>query len=58
MKETQLRTIVKISTYRVLATLITALWTGLSDAILIHVVLFVLHYVIERMWGKVKWGIK
>lgn len=58
MKETQIRTIAKIFTYRVLATLITALWTGLGDAILIHIVLFVLHYVTERVWVNIKWGFK
>jgi uncharacterized membrane protein len=39
-----------------MALLITALWTGLSTAILIHVVLTAVHYAHERLWLIVKWG--
>ena len=54
--ETHKRTIVRTVTYRVAALLITALWTGLGDAVLIHIVLAVLHYGMERAWLKIKWG--
>jgi len=56
MTETHLRTIARTVTYRVAALLITALWTGLSDAVLIHIVLAAMHYAMERLWLKVKWG--
>jgi len=54
--ETHKRTVARTIIYRITALLITALWTGLSDAVLIHVVLAILHYVMERMWLKIKWG--
>jgi uncharacterized membrane protein len=50
------RTIVRILSYRFTALLITALWTGLSEAVAIHVVLAVWQYVLERAWLKIKWG--
>jgi hypothetical protein len=36
--------------------LVTALFTGLEQAILIHVLLTIIHYVMERMWLKIDWG--
>lgn len=56
MMETHKRTIVRTISYRITALLITAIWTGLSDAVLIHIVLALLHYTMERMWLKIKWG--
>jgi hypothetical protein len=40
------------------ALLITALWTGLSDAVMIHIVLAFLQYGMERAWLKINWGKK
>lgn len=54
--ETHKRTLARTVSYRIAALLITAIWTGLSDAILIHIVLATLHYVMERIWLKIKWG--
>lgn len=54
--ETHLRTIARTVTYRVAALIITAFWTGLSDAVAIHFVLMVLQYSMERIWLKIKWG--
>jgi len=54
--ETKKRTIVRALTYRVIALLITAIWTGLSDAVVIHIVLTAVHYAMERLWLKIKWG--
>lgn len=56
MIESHNRTIARAISYRIIALLITALWTGLSAAIAIHVVLTLVHYVHERLWLKVKWG--
>lgn len=56
MSETHARTIARTVTYRIAALLITALWTGLGDAVLIHIVLASLHYVMERLWLRIKWG--
>jgi len=56
MTELHKRTIVRALTYRIVALLITAIWTGLSDAVIIHVILTAVHYVMERIWLKIKWG--
>ena len=54
--ETHKRTIARTVSYRITALLITAIWTGLTDAVMIHIVLALLHYLMERMWLKIKWG--
>jgi uncharacterized membrane protein len=56
MTELHKRTIVRTVSYRIVALLITAIWTGLSDAVIIHVILTAVHYLMERMWLKIKWG--
>ena len=56
MSELHKRTIIRAVTYRVIALLITAIWTGLSDAILIHLILTLIHYVHERIWMRISWG--
>ena len=56
MTETHLRTIVRTISYRVTALLITAIWTGLNDAVAIHVILTLVQYIFERLWLKIKWG--
>jgi hypothetical protein len=56
MSETHSRTIARTISYRIAAMLITALWTGLGDAVVIHIVLAALHYVMERVWLKIHWG--
>jgi len=35
---------------------ITALWTGLGEAVTIHIVLAIVQYLIERLWLKINWG--
>ena len=56
MTETHARTLARAVSYRITALLITAYWTGLSDAIVIHLILTAVHYVFERAWLKIKWG--
>jgi uncharacterized membrane protein len=56
MTETHTRTIVRTISYRITALLITSIWTGLGDAVAIHIVLAVVQYVIERLWLKINWG--
>lgn len=56
MFETHLRTILRTLGYRVIALGITALWTGLGDAVVIHLVLAAMQYTYERIWLKIKWG--
>jgi uncharacterized membrane protein len=56
MTETHTRTVARTISYRIIAMLITALWTGLGNAVIIHIVLAGVHYVMERVWLKIKWG--
>jgi hypothetical protein len=42
--------------YRIVALLITSLWTGLGEAIAIHFVLAIVQYAMERAWLKINWG--
>jgi len=56
MSETHLRTVARTLAYRVTALLITSIWTGLGEAVAIHIVLAVVQYVMERVWLKIKWG--
>jgi len=56
MTELHKRTVVRALSYRIVALLITAIWTGLSDAVIIHVILTAVHYAMERAWLKIKWG--
>jgi uncharacterized membrane protein len=56
MIETHKRTLSRAISYRILALLITAIWTGIEAAVLIHIILTVVHYVHERVWLKIKWG--
>ena len=57
MVETKSRTLFRTISYRIIALLITAIWTGLNNAILIHIILTIVHYFFERLWLKIKWGI-
>jgi|TARA_R110000868_G_scaffold363524_1_gene625833 uncharacterized membrane protein len=50
------RTIIRAITWRIIATLVTAAWTGLSGAIVINIVMTIAHYVHERVWLKINWG--
>jgi uncharacterized membrane protein len=56
MTETRKRTLARAVSYRIIATIITAFWTGISAAIAIHIILTGVHYVMERIWLKIKWG--
>ena len=54
--ETQLRTIARVISYRIAALLLTAFIVGLKDAVVIHIWLTLLHYIVERIWLIVPWG--
>ena len=55
MTETHKRTLARTISYRVLALSITALFTGLGTAVIIHLLLTLVHYAHERVWLKIKW---
>jgi uncharacterized membrane protein len=50
------RTIIRAITWRIIATLVTAAWTGISGAIIINIVMTIAHYIHERVWLKINWG--
>lgn len=54
--ETHKRTLARAISYRIIATAITALFTGVGKAILLHIILTLVHYAMERLWLRVKWG--
>jgi uncharacterized membrane protein len=56
MTESHKRTVTRAVSYRIIALLITALWTGLGTAFAIHLILTLVHYVHERIWLKINWG--
>lgn len=56
MSETHKRTWARTISYRIVALLITSLWTGLSNAVAIHIVLAIVQYTMERIWLKINWG--
>lgn len=58
MSETHGRTIVKSISWRIVATLVTAYFTGLTGAIVINVWMTVAYYIHERLWTRVRWGFK
>ena len=53
--ETHKRTLTRAITWRITATLITAIWTGLSGAIVINIFMTIAHYIHERLWLKLNW---
>lgn len=50
------RTMVRAVTWRIVATLVTAAFTGLSGAIIINIWMTLAYYVHERAWLKINWG--
>ncbi len=50
------RTLTRAITWRITATLITAIWAGWQGAIYANIVLTFLHYIHERLWLKIDWG--
>ena len=54
--ETHRRTLARALTWRITATAVTAVWTGIEGAIIINIFMTLAHYVHERAWLRVKWG--
>lgn len=54
--ESHKRTLARAITYRIVATAITAFFTGVGAAIVLHIILTLVHYIMERMWLKIEWG--
>lgn len=67
MMETHKRTFARMVSYRINAWLFTILWTYLffgdlgtatGFATIMHLLLSIDYYVHERIWLKIKWGLK
>ena len=56
MTETHKRTLTRAASWRITATAVTAIFTGLEGAIVINVFMTVVHYIHERVWLKFNWG--
>lgn len=56
MTESHKRTIARAITWRITATVITGLYTGLAGAIIINIWMTFAHYIHERAWLKIEWG--
>lgn len=65
--EIKKRTILKMITYRITALIFTIVWTYLFTgdllssagfSIALHFLLSIDYYIHERIWLKIKWGIK
>jgi len=54
--ETHKRTLVRAISWRIVATLVTAAFTGLSGAIVINIFMTLAHYIHERAWLRIGWG--
>jgi uncharacterized membrane protein len=56
MTETHKRTIARAVCWRIVATAITAAYTGIGGAIIINIWMTLAHYIHERLWLRVNWG--
>ena len=56
MTETHKRTLARAASWRITATAVTAIFTGLEGAIIINVFMTIVHYIHERLWLKLNWG--
>lgn len=50
------RTVARSASWRITATIVTALWTGIESAIWMNLIMTVVHYLHERIWLKLEWG--
>lgn len=56
MIESHKRTVARAISWRIIATLVTAIWAGFNTAIIINVIMTFVHYIHERVWLKIHWG--
>lgn len=52
------RTVVKTIFFKIGTTGITALFIGVGAAIGLHIILTLFYLIYERVWTKIKWGMK
>ena len=54
--ETHKRTLTRAFSWRITATAVTAVFTGIEGAIILNAIMTLLHYIHERVWLKLDWG--
>ena len=57
MTESHKRTLARSASWRITATLVTAVFTGLEGAIAINIAMTFVHYIHERIWLRIQWGL-
>jgi uncharacterized membrane protein len=55
-KDTVKRSIIKTIIFKILTTSITAIFIGVGNAIMLHVLLTFVYLIHERIWNKINWG--
>lgn len=56
--ETHTRTWARVLLYKAVAFAITSYWAGVGGALAIQIILTIVQVIMERVWLKVKWGLK
>jgi hypothetical protein len=55
-RETNKRSIVKTIVFKIITTSVTAMITGLGNALFIHALMTIIYLLHEWGWNKVNWG--
>jgi uncharacterized membrane protein len=55
-KDSIKRSIVKTLFFKIVTTTITAFFTGIGTAILLHTILTIFYLLYERFWNRLSWG--
>jgi len=58
MVESHKRTIARSIGYRLIAFVVAYLMFGLTSALIFHIIMTMIHYIYERVWLKINWGIQ
>jgi hypothetical protein len=58
MNELPVRTFLRIFSFRLIALAITAFFVGWSVAFTLQIILICVHYTMERLWLKTRWGFR
>lgn len=55
-RDTLKRSIVKTIVFKAITTSVTAIFTGIKGAILIHAILTLVYLLYELVWNRISWG--
>ena len=57
-RDTTKRSVVKTLFFKIITTAVTAMITGLGNALFIHALMTIIYLVYERVWNRIDWGRK